>query len=76
MSELKCFLLGVSAMERFEMKRIGLCVSAKCNLKCKLCAAYAPYYENPVTFSIECLKQIEICKNKTTNKKVIELLQG
>lgn len=45
-------------MERFEMKRIGLCVSAKCNLKCKLCAAYAPYYENPVTFSIECLKQI------------------
>lgn len=45
-------------MEKFIMKRIALCVSLKCNLKCKLCAAYAPYYENPKSFSIEDIKKM------------------
>lgn len=57
-SELKNFMLGCGVMERFEMKKAGLFVSIKCNLKCKLCTAYAPYYKNPVSFSIECLKKI------------------
>lgn len=32
------------AQEIFTMKRVGLSVSQVCNLKCRLCAANAPYY--------------------------------
>lgn len=39
----------------FRMKRGGIIITYKCNLKCKLCAAYSPYYEKPPHFSYESL---------------------
>lgn len=39
------------------MPRGGFYVTLRCNLKCKLCAAHAPYYKNPWHPSIE-----ELCK--------------
>ncbi len=40
-----------------KMPRGGFYVTMRCNLKCKLCAAHAPYYTNPWHPSIETLCQ-------------------
>ncbi len=34
-------------MKQLQMPKIAFYVTLKCNLKCKLCAVYAPYYEKP-----------------------------
>lgn len=39
----------------FKMKRCGIIITYRCNLKCKLCTAYSPYYEKPPHFSYESL---------------------
>ena len=44
-------------MKSFSMRHSGLTMSLRCNLKCKLCAAYSPYYDDPPTFSFEFLKK-------------------
>jgi organic radical activating enzyme len=30
-----------------KLRRVGFYVTFRCNLRCKLCASYTPYYENP-----------------------------
>ena len=45
---------------KINMPRGGFYVTLRCNLKCKLCAAHAPYYSNPWHPTIEdLLKQID-----------------
>lgn len=38
-----------------KMKRCGIIITYRCNLKCKLCTAYSPYYKKPPHFSYESL---------------------
>lgn len=53
-------------MKEFKMKRAALTVSFNCNLKCKLCVTYSPYYCCPPVFSFE--------KIKTTIDKFFEVV--
>lgn len=39
------------------MPRGSICVTRRCNLKCKLCGVYAPYYERPHHPTLEYLYQ-------------------
>ncbi len=45
----------------FNLKRTSIVLSLKCNLKCKLCAAYSPYYEEsanlPVSVQMDYVKK-------------------
>ncbi|WP_018212552.1 radical SAM protein [Desulfitobacterium hafniense] len=34
-------------MEKFTMPKLAFYVTLRCNLRCRLCAVYAPYYDNP-----------------------------
>lgn len=34
-------------MESFSMPKLAFYVTLRCNLRCTLCAVYAPYYDNP-----------------------------
>lgn len=43
-------------MKRFTMPKIAFYVTLRCNLRCKLCAVYAPYYDNPFHPSLAYLK--------------------
>lgn len=45
-------------MKRTDIKRTTFCVSQRCTLKCKLCLAFIPYYDNPKDVSLEEAKQI------------------
>jgi organic radical activating enzyme len=38
---------------KFVMKRCGIIITYRCNLKCKLCTAYSPYYDIPPHFEYE-----------------------
>lgn len=40
----------------FMLPRISIIITKRCNLKCKLCAEYAPYYKNPPQASFEEIK--------------------
>lgn len=40
-------------MERTDIKRTTLCVTTFCNLKCKHCLAFIPYYKDPSHLSFE-----------------------
>lgn len=41
-----------------ELKRIGLTVTFKCNLRCKLCGMQVPYYENPKHLELKDLEKV------------------
>ncbi|TCO76454.1 radical SAM protein [Marinisporobacter balticus] len=41
----------------FKMHRCGIIITYRCNLRCKLCTAYSPYYEIPPHFNFEELKK-------------------
>lgn len=38
-------------------ERVGLYTTVRCNLKCKLCNAYSPYYSKEAHYSYECLSK-------------------
>lgn len=42
-------------MEKISMSNVSLVITLKCSLKCKLCTAFAPYYENVPHYSYEML---------------------
>ncbi len=42
-------------MENFSMPKLAFYVTLRCNLRCKLCAVYAPYYEHPYHPTLEFL---------------------
>ena len=47
-------------MKELRIDRGSLEITLRCTLKCKLCAAYAPYHEVPPHYSVEYLgKTIE-----------------
>jgi molybdenum cofactor biosynthesis enzyme MoaA len=39
-------------------ERVGLYTNVSCNLKCKLCNAYSPYYAEKTYYSYECLSKL------------------
>lgn len=43
--------------KKFVMERTGLMITLRCNLKCILCAAYAPYIKEKEDFSFSMLKE-------------------
>lgn len=45
-------------MEQIEMYQTGIILTMSCNLKCRLCSNYAPYYSHPEYYSIESLKEM------------------
>lgn len=54
--------------DKFTMPKLAFYVTLRCNLKCKLCAVYAPYYENPfhpsTEFLLKCIdRYFEIVDN-------------
>ena len=44
-------------MEKINMKNVSLVITLRCSLKCKLCTAFAPYYDNPPHYSYEMLEK-------------------
>lgn len=44
--------------ERLELLHSGLTITHRCTLKCKLCAAYSPYYNPPPHYTVQQLAQI------------------
>jgi sulfatase maturation enzyme AslB (radical SAM superfamily) len=40
------------------MKRVGLIITQKCTLKCRLCGEYCPYIKNPQDMPVEILSKI------------------
>lgn len=44
-------------MEKIKMTNVTLAVTLRCDLKCKLCAVFAPYYEEPPHYSLGTLKK-------------------
>lgn len=45
-------------MEQLEMYQTGIVLTMACNLNCRLCSNYAPYYPRPQHFGIEFLKEM------------------
>ncbi|EOS64174.1 radical SAM protein [Oscillibacter sp. 1-3] len=45
-------------MEQLEMYQTGIVLTMACNLKCRLCSNYAPYYDRPELYSIDFLKEM------------------
>ncbi|TCL59371.1 radical SAM family protein [Kineothrix alysoides] len=45
-------------MQRTDIWRTALCVSQRCTLRCKLCLAFIPYYENPKDLSLAETKDV------------------
>lgn len=43
----------IGSKNSFQMKRCGIIITYRCNLKCKLCTAYSPYYDTPPHFEYE-----------------------
>lgn len=41
----------------FRMHRCGIIITYRCNLKCKLCTAYSPYYDIPPHYKMADLKK-------------------
>ena len=39
------------------LERVGLSITVRCNLKCKLCNAYSPYYTRENHYSFQCLSK-------------------
>jgi len=39
--------------DSIHIRQCALLISLRCNLKCKLCLVYAPYYKNPQDFALE-----------------------
>lgn len=44
-------------MEKIRMTNVTFAVTLRCDLKCKLCAVFAPYYEEPPHYTMETLKK-------------------
>lgn len=44
-------------MEKIKMTNVTLAVTLRCDLKCKLCAVFAPYYDQPPHYSVNVLKK-------------------
>lgn len=44
-------------MDKIRMTNVTLAVTLRCDLKCKLCAVFAPYYEQPPHYSTDTLKR-------------------
>lgn len=44
-------------MNKIRMTNVTLAVTLRCDLKCKLCAVFAPYYEQPPHYSTDTLKR-------------------
>ena len=44
-------------MERVEILRGSMYITLRCTLKCKLCAAYVPCYDNPPHFSTDYIER-------------------
>lgn len=44
-------------IKMFTMPKLAFYVTLRCNLKCKLCAVYAPYYKEPFHPTLEYLNQ-------------------
>ena len=70
-----------------ELKRTTMVITQRCTLKCKLCLAFMPYYENPVDMLFtdieETLKryfqlvdQVGIFSKLVVNHYFIKILQG
>ncbi len=49
--------MSENSKNNFKMARCSLIVTCRCNLKCKLCSAYSPYYEIPPHFSYDILSE-------------------
>lgn len=45
-------------MERLEMHQTGIALTMACNLRCRLCNGYSPYYHHPEYYSIDFLKEM------------------
>lgn len=45
-------------MEQLEMYQTGIAITMACNLKCRLCGNYAPYYAHPAYHSLDYLKEM------------------
>lgn len=45
-------------MERLEMYQTGIALTMACDLKCRLCSGYSPYYQNPKYYTIDFLKEM------------------
>ena len=45
-------------MDRLEMYQTGIAITMACNLKCRLCSNYAPYYARPPYHSLNYLKEM------------------
>ena len=45
-------------MEQLEMYQTGIAITMACNLKCRLCSNYAPYYAHPAYHSLDYLKEM------------------
>lgn len=45
-------------MEYLEMYQTGIAITMACNLKCRLCSNYAPYYPHPSYHSLDYLKEM------------------
>lgn len=44
-------------MEQLEMFQTGIVLTLACDLKCRLCSNYSPYYHHPEYYSVEFLKE-------------------
>lgn len=44
-------------MEKIKMSNVSLVITLRCSLSCKLCTAFAPYYEEPPHYSLEMLQK-------------------
>ena len=45
-------------MEQLEMYQTGIAITMACNLKCRLCSNYAPYYAHLAYHSLDYLKEM------------------
>ena len=45
-------------MEPLEMYQTGIVLTMACDLKCKLCSNYSPYYHHPEYYSLSFLKEM------------------
>lgn len=45
-------------MDHLEMYQTGIAITMACNLKCRLCSNYAPYYAHPAYHSLDYLKEM------------------
>ena len=45
-------------MDQLEMYQTGIAITMACNLKCRLCSNYAPYYVHPANHSLDYLKEM------------------